>query len=210
MRVQAILTPSTAQQVAAAIFSAYRDLRGYDPPSKSSWLWPLALSSNETAQWIAMYNRNAGNVTTSGDAVPWYLNPKVTAPLRFRSFDDLRSGALAMLKALDLHGGVVAADAGDKNAWQAALNGYLGSPYPQLWNLIDSLNGSISPVSTQEQIRPPSTSSGSVAVAVGLLALVGGVGYGLYRLFETREPEPEPWVPGSMPPSSFRIRRVAP
>ena len=118
-----------------------------------------------------------------------------------------------MLRALNQHGGIAAAEAGDKNAWQAALNGYLGSPYPPLWNLIDSLNSSLVNSPDQERISPPSTSSSGVAVAIGIVALVGGVGYGLYKAFEARpsDPDPEPWYPEpSFAPQPPLVRRVRP
>lgn len=182
MQVAAALTPSTASHVAAAIIAAYNDVRGTKPPVKSSWLWPLALSANETDQWRAMWNWNVGNVTTSSDSVAWFYNPHVTAGLKFRSFDGILPGAVAMLKTLDRHGGIVAADAGDQVAWQSALDGYLGGgTYPSLKTLIARLD-SVQPEGGNENIAPPATSSRrpviTLASGVGLVALTAAATFG--------------------------------
>lgn len=202
MQVAAQLTPSDAPHVAAAIVAAYGDLRGRPPPAKSSWLWPLALSANETASWRKMWNWNVGNVTTPGaSGIPWYANPDVTAPLKFRAFDDPRSGALAMLQALDRWGGVAAADAGDAAGWQRALNLYLCGPnippcnvspppccgpYPPPWGRIASLDG-VQPAGGYEVVTPPAPLPARQAgsqIAVATAAAVGmalAAGYAAYQ-----------------------------
>lgn len=138
-QVPAVLTPSTSAHIAGAIILAYGDLRGRMPPAKTSWLWPLALGYNETAGWKSMRNWNVGNVTTAGDPAAWFINPYVTKPLKFLSFNDARSGSLSMLKVLDKYGGIDAADIGDETGWQNALNKYLGSGYPSPWPLVSKL-----------------------------------------------------------------------
>lgn len=146
-QVAAVLTPSSASPIAAAIIAAYRDLMGRDPPAKSSWLWPLALSANETDSWTSMYNWQVGNVITiHPDSDPWFYNPHVTSTaLKFVSFDGPRSGARAMLKTLKNHGGIDAADSGDRDGWQKALNAYLGAgeTYPSLWGRVSHLENTV-------------------------------------------------------------------
>jgi len=183
MQVAAALTPSNAPHVAGAIVEAYRTLRSRDLPAKSSWLWPLALSANETAEWQSMYNWNVGNVTTSRDDVSWFYNPKVSSPLKFRAFSDARSGAYSMLKALDRYGGLVAADSGDVTAWQNALNSYLGSTYPSLNKLIARLQD----VQPETQVIAPQRTKGSDAlVVVAALGLAATAGYVAYRTLPVR------------------------
>ncbi len=167
MQVPARLTPATAADVAGALVAAYRELRGHDPPAASSWLWPLALSSNETAAWRKLWNLNVGNVTTADPASTWYANPDVTVPLKFRAFDSLRAGARSMLHVLDQHGGLTAADQGDRDAWQAALDGYLGAPYPAPWGLVASLQG----------VSPRAPSSGARGAAVAGAIFVGAFAF---------------------------------
>jgi hypothetical protein len=135
---------ATAADVAGAIVRAYQTLKGSPPPSDTSWLFPLALSSNETAGWKSFFNFNLGNITTLGSGVDWYLNPHVTNGLKFRSYGSLDEGALGMLKTLQADGGLAAADAGDEGAFQSALNAYLGgSIYPNLSGLISRLSSTV-------------------------------------------------------------------
>lgn len=183
MQVAAVLTPSTAPRVAAAIIAAYRDLRGRDPPAKTSWLWPLALSANETRDWRAMFNRNIGNVTTSGNGTVWYANPHVTEPFKYLSYDDERAGALSMLKVLDKKGGIDAADTGDADGWQRAINAYLGAgaTYPSPWSIVARLQ-SVQPDGGFEVVSPPSSFRSPVTLLVGVAALgmATAAGYAAY------------------------------
>lgn len=146
--VAATPTPAGVTDVQTAIILAYTQKRGHSPPREESWLWPLALSAFETGYWQNLYNFNAGNVIfTVPPGGPWYRNPHVLAStgLTFRSFDGLVQGARAMLDALDSHGGLSAADAGDLGAFQTALNGYLGSgTYPDLEGTIQALSHLVS------------------------------------------------------------------
>jgi hypothetical protein len=185
-QVAAILTPSTAPHVAAAIVAAYHDLRGHAPPTKSSWLWPLALSANETDQWRSMFNWNIGSVTTSSEDVSWFFNPKViSSALKFRAFDGALSGAFAMLKTLDRHGGLVAAETGDAGGWQIALNAYLGGGvYPSLSSLISRLD-SVQPEGGAEYILSPSKKEpGTMFVVATALCLAAAAGYAAHLRHE--------------------------
>ena len=139
----AVLTRATAREVADAIVRARKSM-GRNIARKESWLYPLALSCLETARWKKLWNRNVGNVTTTGKGVSWYTNPETTGAakaLRFAAFDSLDAGALAMLRALDRVGGLAAADAGDKAAFQRAATAYLGTgaAYPDLTSILASL-----------------------------------------------------------------------
>lgn len=184
MQVPAALTPSSAPHIASAIIGAYQDLRGYGPPTKSSWLWPLALSANETRSWAALWNWNVGNVTTSGSGdVSWFLNPHVTDPLKFLAFSDARSGARSMLKILDKYGGLAAADTGDSKAWQHALDKYLGSgSYPPLSSLITKLQDT-QPEDGYEIVTPPSAhrNTSLILVTAAALGMAAVAGYAAYQ-----------------------------
>lgn len=182
MQVAAELTPSTGPRVAAAIIGAYRELLKRDPPTKSSWLWPLALSANETRDWNAMWNRNIGNVTTSGDPATWFYNPHVSAPLKFLAFDTEKSGALSMLRTLQRKGGIEAADNGDADGWQLALNAYLGAgaTYPAPWKVISRLEN-VQPDGSFEVVSPPSSFRAPVLlVGAAALGLAAAAGYAAY------------------------------
>jgi hypothetical protein len=162
---------ATAADVAGAIVRAYSTLKGAPPPSNTSWLYPLALSSNETAGWTSFYNYNLGNITTSGQNVDWYLNPHVTNGLKFRSYSSLDAGALGMLKTLASDGGLAAADAGDEGAFQTALNAYLGgATYPNLSALISRLS---STVPSSGSVLPPI----SIPPQAAPIALVAAIGF---------------------------------
>jgi hypothetical protein len=141
--VPAVLTPTNAAAVAGAIVRAYQRLKGRMPTVASAWLWPLAVSSLETAGWTQLYNWNVGNVKAASG--PWFANPHVTgAGNRFADCADLDAGALLMLRSIDGHGGLAAADQGDAAAFQAAMDRYLGSgTYPNLAALAASLAATV-------------------------------------------------------------------
>ena len=150
-QVPAVHTPANASQVAQAIVAALRAM-GRPVTRQESWLYPLAVSCLETdtppRQWRQLYNNNLGNVTGGSS---WYTNPHVGSSLRFRSFSSLVAGARGMLEAINHHGGLAAADAGDLAGFQAAMTKYLGNknangdpvPYPDLSGVIASLRGTI-------------------------------------------------------------------
>jgi hypothetical protein len=142
--VAAALTPATAPDAAKAIADAYQRVRGVTPPAVTSWLYPLALSANETDSWTKMYNANVGNVL----ALPTdkaFLHPLVTPATRFAAYASLVDGAAAMLRVLDRFGGLAAADAGDLPAFQKACDGYLGQgkTYPDLAARVATLGAAL-------------------------------------------------------------------
>ena len=185
-QVSAVPMQSDARTVAGALVWAYQQLKGAPPPRAESWLWPLALSAFETAHWRqadpsaasysargGLYNYNLGNVTTTGASGDWFLDPAVTNGLRFASYDSLGAGALAMLKTLQHLGGLQAADTGDWAGWQAALNAYLGSTYPDLTATIQSLSGTV-PAGYVARAPVP---WGAVALASAIVLGSGAVAY---------------------------------
>ena len=140
-QVAARQTSSNGPAVAGAMIWAYEKLLGRKPASKTSWLYPLALSALETASWKALWNHNVGNVTTSA-AHDWYYNPHVTGDLKFAAFPTLGAGCLAEMHWLSAHGGLVAADAGDYEGFMNVLEKgcYAGCvPYPSLQGNITAL-----------------------------------------------------------------------
>ncbi len=128
--VPALLTPATAADVAKAIADAYQQIRGKAPPAVTSWLYPLALSANETDSWGKLYNRNLGAVHAL--QARGFIHPLVIPATRFADYATLVDGAAAMLRVLDRFGGLAAADRGDLSAFQQACDGYLGGTYPSL------------------------------------------------------------------------------
>ena len=139
MQVEAVLTRSDASAMAGAIVSSYGRIVGHAPPSRSSWLVPLAQSALETKHWSAMWNYNAGNITSGQpDREDWLRIPVsgltldhggAAGKLRFRASGSLGEGTDALVAWLDHHGAIAAADAGDFEGFVAALQngGYVGS-----------------------------------------------------------------------------------
>ena len=155
----AVLTPASASDVASAIVAGLRSM-GHHVVRQESWLFPLAVSRLETAQWKKMWNNNTGNVSAWDlKKQDYYINPEVHErdangvehPHYFRSFVTLRDGARAMLGAINHHGGLEPADAGDLVGFQAAMTKYLGNkdssgnlvPYPDLSGIVASLRGTV-------------------------------------------------------------------
>jgi hypothetical protein len=155
----AVLTPASASDVAAAIVAGLKSM-GRPIVRQESWLFPLAVSRLETAQWKKMWNNNAGNVSAwDRKKQDWFINPEVherdssgnEVVHYFRSFATLTDGARAMLGAINRHGGLNPADAGDLAGFQAAMTKYLGNkdangnlvPYPDLSGIVASLRGTV-------------------------------------------------------------------
>jgi hypothetical protein len=167
VQVAARLTPSDAPHMAGAFVWAYQQATGRPPVRRESWLYPLALSAFETAKWTAMWNYNAGNVTTATHN--WYLNPHVTTDLKFQAFNSIGDGALGEVAWLNTHGAIAAADAADYNGFMQALQTgcYAGCvAYPSLQATITSLLG-VTPIA-----YPPGMST-AAWVATALLAAGG-------------------------------------
>lgn len=151
---------SDAPTVAGALFWAYQQIKGTKAPAQVV-LWALALSANETASWRSLYNYNLGNVTTGG-ALDWYANPKVTAPLKFVSYASLGDGAVGMLKAMDASGMLSAAAAGDMDAFRSGQARYQGTSSPP------DLSGLIAEYQT---VVPASYSAGGWLSSTALLSV---------------------------------------
>lgn len=181
------LTPSDAQTMAGAMVYGYRQVYGVDPPRNESWIYPLAVSSLETAHWTAMYNWNAGNITTNGSG-DWYYNPGVTVDLKFISYRDAGSGARGEISWLKSHGVQQYADDGDLAGFQAAMtsSGYGGGTYPSLSALVSQLS-SIQPAN----YTPPWFVVDKRIVWAGV-----GVGAGVYAAWIAMELLGTPsWAP---------------
>lgn len=135
------LTPSDASTVAGALVWAYQKVTGHAPVRIESWLYPLALSSNETAAWTSLFNWNAGNITTLGVTTDWYSNPKVTNGLKFVNYKTLGAGCVGLMGWLFSHGLLTPADNGDYDSFMSGLDssGYAGTNYPALSGLVSSL-----------------------------------------------------------------------
>ena len=127
-KVEADLTPVTAADVKSSIVKVLTML--YEAPvADTSWLWPLAVSANETADWKQLFNFNAGNVSRMWSlSGPYYINPHVPENTQtFASFDSLDAGISAMLRTMHKMGALAAADAGDLEAFQKAMTPYSSS-----------------------------------------------------------------------------------
>lgn len=108
---------------------AYVTLTGDAPPAESSYLMPLAQSALETANWKKLYWWDFGNVTTANPNDDWFV--QYAGSLRFKAFDSIDDGALAMMSWLYKHGALTAADANDLQAYGNALERgcYVGCPW---------------------------------------------------------------------------------
>lgn len=175
-QVAAQLTPSDVATVAGAFVWAYGQLLGQAPPSANSWLYPLALSANETASWAQLYNWNVGNVTGTGyvGQIGYYRNPHVTTSLNFAAFANLGAGCLAELKILRSYGALAQADAGNYAGFSSALQsgGYAGKgvAYPNLQGLISKFS-SVAPVPYAPGLSLPPVAS--LALGLGVVAASG-------------------------------------
>lgn len=169
-QLDAELTPALPADVAGAFVWAYRQLFG-KAPNKTDWLYPLAQSALETAHWAAMWNWNAGNVTTLGDYILLPGNP-----LHFKSYSTLGDGCLGMLQWLNAHGVMGAAHNDDLDAYVAALKvgAYLGEQgnYASYQAGIASYITKYSTLNPAGYINFPALSTKRVLVAA---LLAGGV-----------------------------------
>ena len=127
MQVAAVATPSDAATMAGALAWAYQQVTGRSPPSRSSWMIPLAQSSFETAHWSQMYNWNAGYISQPNSSQPFYY--RGSNPVPFAVYPNIGAGAVALMAWLQKHGGLAAADNNDLGAYTSALRsgGYLGN-----------------------------------------------------------------------------------
>jgi hypothetical protein len=134
--------------MAGAMVYGYRQVYGKDPPRNESWIYPLAVSSLETAHWTAMYNWNAGNITSPNCGISdWYYNPGVTVNLKFISFRDAGTGSQCEIHWLAGNNPSKTnvqqyADDGDLAGFQSAMStsGYGGGTYPSLAGLVSTLS----------------------------------------------------------------------
>lgn len=167
-------TPHDPATVAGAMVWAYERVTGHRPPARTSWLYPLAQSAIETAHWTAMFNNNAGNVTTANpNQEAWMYEPG--NQLKFRSYATLGDGCVSMLKWLEAHGTLTHADAGDIPGYLASLKAgcYAGCgvDYPDISGYV-----------TQYQHVHPSVywnlpPWGTFALAAGVLISTGAIAY---------------------------------
>ena len=183
-QVSAVLTPSSAPVVAGALIWAYRKIYGTDPPAQTSWLYPLALSANETAHWgqalpsNGMWNWNCGNISDGvckgkvRGTAGFYRNPHVTSPINFAAFNTLGDGATGLLKTLQCMGAQASADTGDYSGFMSALESgcYAGCvPYSADLSSIASGFASIVPTAYSEGlVSNPVVSTLLVVAGIGL------------------------------------------
>lgn len=127
MQVAATLTPSSAPVVAGALIWAYQQVTGRPPPARTSWTYALGQSADETAHWTAMRMWNVGFITSTSSQPYFVLGG--SNQLHFAAYGSLGDGCVAMMRWLNAHGSLAAADAGDFAGYIAGLQsgGYLGS-----------------------------------------------------------------------------------
>lgn len=127
MQIAPVATPSDPATVAGAMIWAYQYVTGRAPPSKSSWLMPVAQSAFETANWQQMYGNNAGYISQPNKSQPYYF--RGSNPVPFAWYPTLGQGCAALIRWLQRTGALAAADANNLQAYGVALQsgGYLGS-----------------------------------------------------------------------------------
>lgn len=134
MQVQRVLTRSTATEVLGAMSWAYRRVTGVVPPTFYSILLPTAQSALETSSWRAMWNWNAGNVTTADGVKDSWISltdiASSTSGLKFKAYKDLGAGCEDMLRFLAKHNILQLATNGDIGAYVNGLAAawYAGKP----------------------------------------------------------------------------------
>jgi hypothetical protein len=116
------LTPASPADVAGTFVWAYGQVFN-TTPNQTDWLYPLAQSALETAHWTAMWNYNAGNITTTGDYIVLPGNSR-----HFKPYDTLGAGCLDMVHWLNSHHVMRYADSGDLGGYvdQLKATNYAG------------------------------------------------------------------------------------
>lgn len=186
-QVDALQTPSTPSAVGGALTRAYRTVLGRDPPTRESWVIPLAQAAVETAHFQGgLWNNNIGNITSGNpNAEDWMYLPG--NGLRFRSYPDLDAGAASLISWLNHHGAISYADVGDISSYVAALQKgcYVGcdpAVYPGYQRNIESYAGQYGAVIPTVPSRSNFT---TFAVVAAILAASG-----LAAVFVHEGPDP--------------------
>lgn len=179
-QVDAVQTPSTPSQVGGALVRAYRSVLGVDPPTRESWVLPLAQAAVETAHFQGgLWNNNIGNITSGQpSAEDWMLLPG--NGLRFRSYPTLDAGAASLISWLNHHGAIAAADEGNVAGYVAALQKgcYVGCDpgvYPGYQANIESYArqyGAVIPVTASKSKFTTFAVVAAILAGSGLLAIL--------------------------------------
>jgi len=127
MQVAAQLTPADPATVAGAMAWAYTQVTGRAPPSRSSWLMPLAQSAFETANWSVLTQNNVGFISQPNKGLPFFF--RGSNPVPFAVYPTLGQGCIAMMRWLQKNGALAGADNNDIGVYIAGLQsgGYLGN-----------------------------------------------------------------------------------
>jgi len=190
MQIAPVATPSDPATVAGAMIWAYQYVTGRAPPSRSSWLMPLAQSAFETANWQQMYNNNAGYISQPNKSQTYYF--RGSNPVPFAVYPTLGQGCAALIRWLQRTGALAGADANNLQTYGAALQsgGYLGSDpsqYPAYLAGIQSemqRYANVVPTPYSESPTGPSTPFGltngqAIVLAIGALAAAGLAAYSI-------------------------------
>jgi hypothetical protein len=198
MQIAPVATPSDPATVAGAMIWAYQYVTGRAPPSRSSWLLPLAQSAFETANWQQMYSWNVGYISQPNKSQPYYF--RGSNPVPFAVYPTLGQGCAALIRWLQRTGALAGADANNLQTYGAALQsgGYLGSDpsqYPAY------LAGIQSEMQRYANVVPTPYSEGGVVPvnttnwqALGLAALVlGAAGVAAYAIHPATASRARAW-----------------
>jgi hypothetical protein len=176
VHVAAVLTPSTAPEIAGALVAAYRQIMQRDPVQPEEWLYPLAQSALETGNWKSMYNNNVGFLEFGGDT---FSLPNASGP--FTSYANIGQSALAMMRWLFKRGVMAHAYAVDLPGYIDALQAgnYAGKDpgaYDRYRKAMPSLVKQYSSVVPTPYTEPPMPQTTTTTDNTNVkLAVAGGV-----------------------------------
>ena len=170
---------------------AYQRVTGQLPPTFYSILLPTAQSALETSSWKAMWNWNAGNVTTGKPNTDAWIDlsslSAATAGIKFKAYGSLGDGCIDMLTWLQKRGVLALAANGDVGAYTNGLaaNCYAGCPgQPGAANYQSYASLLYADVNRYRNVTPQPYGEGLGLIAswgIGAFA-VGILGLGLYAL----------------------------
>jgi hypothetical protein len=181
-QVAAQLTPYDVATIAGAFVAAYTKLRG-PPPSQASWLMPLAQAGLETAKFAKLFNNNVGNMThVPGDGYDFMQ--EYPGSLQFRVYPDLQSGVDDMMRWLNSHGALNAADRDDLDGYTAALKSgcYVGCGWAGYPAYEAGIGGLMRAFAGVAPAAPSAMSTGTaLLLAAGILLAGAGVAYVIHK-----------------------------
>ena len=179
MQVASTLTQADASAIAGAMIWAYQQVTGRSPPSKSSWMMPLAQSAFETANFSSLYDWNVGFISQPSKSQPYFY--RGSNPVPFAVYSTLGQGCIAMLRWLQRSGSLAGADNNDLGAYSIGLqkSGYLGNSDASVYAQYAS--GIAAEMTRYASVVPTAYSEGAGSTTTSPISimLAAGIGVGI-------------------------------